>query len=44
MKRLIFEKDNGAIYVTPLIGFSWGEKYKKAFWIGWLYWLWVIEF
>lgn len=29
------------IYFLPLMGFSWDQG-KKAFWVGWLKWVFVI--
>ena len=38
-----FEKDVIGFYLTPLIGFS-NVLGHKTVWIGWLFWLFSIEF
>ena len=45
MNRCKFEKDYWGLYITPMIGFNRNMPSKKrTFWIGWLFWLWEIEF
>jgi len=36
-----WEMDTIGIYITPLIGYS-NVKGVRSFWVGWLYWLWVV--
>lgn len=44
IKKCEFLSDKWGCYLTPLIGYSWNEKYGKSIWIGWLRWLCVIHF
>ncbi len=44
IEKISFQKDSNAVYITPLLGISWGEKYDKAMWFGWLWFLFTIKF
>lgn len=39
-----WDKDDRGFYITPLVGFSWGEPYGKTIWIGWLRFLVTFHF
>ena len=41
LKRCKFVTDVHGVYITPLIGYSWGRG-EKSIWIGWLFWLFMI--
>ena len=43
-ERFVWNKDDIGFYITPLIGYSWGKPYGKNIWIGWLRWLFRINF
>lgn len=39
-----WSKDDVGFYITPLVGFSYGNAYGKSLWFGWLRWLIMISF
>ena len=39
IKRCVWVQDNGAVYILPFIGFSFGKEYGRRLFVGWLYWL-----
>lgn len=39
IEYIIWAKDDKGFYITPLIGFTWGDAYGRSFWVGWLKWL-----
>lgn len=41
--KCIFEKDTSGMWILPAIGYS-NIKGDKALWIGWLYWIFKVEF
>ena len=35
--------DKWGLYILPILGYSWMPQ-EKSLWVGWLLWLWKIEF
>jgi hypothetical protein len=36
-RKIVAECGVTAFYITPMIGFSWGDLYGRRIWIGWLH-------